>query len=64
MRTLNTIGRHVVVLLFALALAALLNVFTSRDRFIELSIILSILCLVAYHFRWLLGLSERHTKGT
>lgn len=58
MRTLNTIARHVVVLLFALALAALVNMLSSRDRFIELSVALTVICLVLYHFRWLLGLKR------
>jgi hypothetical protein len=36
----------------------LLNMLSSRDRFIELSVALTVICLVLYHFRWLLGLKR------
>lgn len=58
MRVLNVVLRHAAVLLFALAMAALLNILASSDRFIELSVIMSIICLVLYHSRWVLGLKR------
>jgi hypothetical protein len=58
MPILNVILRHAAVLLFALAVAALVNMMASTDRFIELSIIMAIICLILYHSRWVLGLKR------
>jgi len=62
-RVLNVIARHVVVLLFALALSVVvcqfLGIRDSRDpRFFDISVALVIICLIVYHFRWLLGLKR------